>query len=285
MPFTPIHQAGLVCKPISFISNTTQMSFLYLIPGIRQLQTKLNQLTSYVPPPPRLDKDCPRKVLLVHAHPDPLNSYSAAIAQQVEHSAGMAGHEVRRISLYASSNSAGSNSNTSTGTTGYAPQLTRQEHAMKHARGTDLDQRQVDPVVKDHIRLMQWCDTIIFVYPTWWMNTPAVLKGFFDRSLVHDICWSLPDPSSSSSSTSGATGLVPKLTNITQIVGISTYGAPFFIVTAAGDNGRRMIANAIRPILSPHATVTWLGLYGMDETTHVQRRDFLQQVDALVRGL
>lgn len=27
-------------------------------------------------------------------------------------------------------------------------------------------------------------DKFIFIYPTWWQNTPAVLKGFFDRVLT-----------------------------------------------------------------------------------------------------
>ena len=157
---------------------------------------------------------------------------------------------------------------------------TSQQQPLSYEQISELPY--LDAVVKDHIRLLQWCDTLIFCYPTWWMNTPAILKGFFDRTLVHDICWALPDPTNPDAA---STGLVPKLTNIQRIVGVSTYGALRPIVTLAGDNGRRMMANAIRPIMSPHATVTWLGLYGMDGTTHAQRTDFLQQVDKLVQGL
>ena len=240
--------------------------WLYQIPGLRQLQTKLNQVSSYIPPAPRATKTTSRRILLVHAHPNP-TSFSAAIAQQVEISAQQAGHELRRISLYDDD--------------AYAPNLTRREHTLQHATGQDLDQRELAPEVKRHIQLLQWCDTLVFVYPTWWMNTPAVLKGWIDRTLVHDLCWSLP--TDTTKSLLGTTGLVPRLTHITHIVGISTYGAPQFIVDwGAGDNGRRMIAHAVRPILSPHATVAWLGLYGMDDTTIAQRTDFLQRVDEMV---
>jgi len=28
------------------------------------------------------------------------------------------------------------------------------------------------------------CDSLVFVYPTWWFNIPSILKGFFDRCFV-----------------------------------------------------------------------------------------------------
>ena len=32
--------------------------------------------------------------------------------------------------------------------------------------------------------LLAWADHIVFVYPTWWGTTPALLKGFLDRVLA-----------------------------------------------------------------------------------------------------
>ncbi|MEO0469488.1 MAG: NAD(P)H-dependent oxidoreductase [Bacteroidota bacterium] len=32
--------------------------------------------------------------------------------------------------------------------------------------------------------LIQWADHLIWVYPTWWWNMPALLKGFIDRVFV-----------------------------------------------------------------------------------------------------
>lgn len=249
---------------------------IYLIPGVRQLQAKLNQLTSYVPPPPQEDVGTPRKILMVHAHPDSQNSFSGAIANNVEEAAAEAGHEIRRISLYSSSSSSSSWSKD------YSPKLTKQEWELAHETGEDIEKRQLSAEVKDHLRLLKWCDTLIFVYPTWWMNTPAAVKGFMDRALVHGIAWSMPEAREDGSF---PPWLVPKLTNISQIVGISTYGAPYPFVTASGDNGRRMIANAVRPMISPQATVAWLGLYAMDSATLQQRNDFLGEVKSLVTNL
>ena len=28
---------------------------------------------------------------------------------------------------------------------------------------------------------MTWADTMIFIYPIWWTDRPAILKGWFDR--------------------------------------------------------------------------------------------------------
>lgn len=32
--------------------------------------------------------------------------------------------------------------------------------------------------------MIRWADHLVFVYPTWWGAMPAVLKGFFDRTLL-----------------------------------------------------------------------------------------------------
>jgi NAD(P)H dehydrogenase (quinone) len=38
-----------------------------------------------------------------------------------------------------------------------------------------------DPHVKDLVANLRACDGLVLVYPTWWFNLPAELKGFFDR--------------------------------------------------------------------------------------------------------
>ena len=55
----------------------------------------------------------------------------------------------------------------------------------------DLNVHSFDPVVQAvegsvlHARaLLAWADHIVFVYPTWWGTTPALLKGFLDRVLA-----------------------------------------------------------------------------------------------------
>lgn len=33
-------------------------------------------------------------------------------------------------------------------------------------------------------KLIRWANKIVLVYPTWWTTYPALLKGFFDRTLI-----------------------------------------------------------------------------------------------------
>ena len=79
-----------------------------------------------------------------------------------------------------------------------------------------------------------------------------------------------------------ATGLVPRLTNIRRVAGFTTFGATQGIALAAGDNGRNMIATALRPLFGPGCMCLWHSLYGMDATTTAQRDAFLREVREIV---
>ena len=160
------------------------------IPGVRYIQLKLNQLWSYVPPPPKsssndqIDLET-YKILVIQSHPNP-ESFSAAIAQTFITAATDAGHEVRRISLYEHS---------SDPTKCYRPNMSRSERENyfglldnnEDDTNTTKNSYSLAPEVKSHVELLQWCDTLVFIYPTWWMNTPASIKVRSSNS-VRQLC-------------------------------------------------------------------------------------------------
>jgi len=41
--------------------------------------------------------------------------------------------------------------------------------------------------------LIAWADHLVFVYPTWWGSTPALLKGFIDRVMTEGFSFSTCD--------------------------------------------------------------------------------------------
>ena len=228
----------------------------------RTVATRLNQLSSYVPPPPREAEAAPRRVLVVDVHPLG-DSFSAAIADAVVQGAKEGGHACKRRSLYAE---------------GFQPALS----ASERSRYFDCVAKNYSDDVKSHLADLRWCDSVVFVYPTWWFNMPAMLKGYFDRTLVpgDEGAWAFPG--TEAGETVASNGLVPRLTNVQRVMGVSTYGASRSLVLLAGDNGRNCISTGIRANFSPDCACHWLGLYDMDFASSARRREFLDAVRTTV---
>jgi putative NADPH-quinone reductase len=117
------------------------------------------------------------------------------------------------------------------------------------------------------------------VYPTWWFNVPGTLKGFLDRTFLPHVAFRLPKNMLEGDTGPTETGLQPLLTNIGRVGVVSTYGASAGVVFGAGDNGRRMWSQGLRPLFAPGCCLRWDALYEMDMTTPAQRADFLAQVE------
>ena len=83
---------------------------------------------------------------------------------------------------------------------------------------------------------LRWCDTLIFVYPTWWYGLPAVLKGWLDRVLVPGLAFLMPEP--------GGT-IKPGLTHIKGLAVFTTCGASWWLTTLVGAPGRRTLTRGI----------------------------------------
>ena len=46
---------------------------------------------------------------------------------------------------------------------------------------------EIQPLEPDLVKaqeLIAWADHLVFVYPNWWGSMPALMKGFFDRTLL-----------------------------------------------------------------------------------------------------
>ena len=47
--------------------------------------------------------------------------------------------------------------------------------------------KEIQPLEPDLVKaqeLITWADHLVFVYPNWWGSIPALMKGFFDRTLL-----------------------------------------------------------------------------------------------------
>ena len=112
------------------------------------------------------------RIYLLMANPD-RDSFDNAIADTYQAAALAAGHQLERQDL---------------ATMHFDPILHRGYKAIQPLE-PDLVQAQ---------ELMSWCQRWVIVYPAWWGSVPALLKGFFDRTLLpgqafapheHDPMW------------------------------------------------------------------------------------------------
>lgn len=197
----------------------------------------------------------PLRALVIIAHPRSDSFTHAAAAAAV---AGLrsAGHSVEVIDLHAE---------------GFRPAMNRDER-----RGYPLGDCLLDQDAQAHADLVRWCDTLVFVYPTWWSGLPAILKGWLERILVVGVAFHFHE----------RTGKVrPGLSRMRHIVGISTYGSPRAYVAAMNDNGRRIIHRALWMSCGYRTRRTWLGLYAMDTASHADRVEFLERVEGRMASL
>ncbi|MFM8312634.1 MAG: NAD(P)H-dependent oxidoreductase [Ilumatobacteraceae bacterium] len=186
------------------------------------------------------------RALLVHCHPSAGSTMSMARDRAAEAITGSGG-EVRQIDLYEE---------------GFDPVLSAWE------RRNHLADPSTKPGIAAHAQLLEWCNTLVLTYPTWWSGQPAMLKGWFDRVWVQGIAYDLP---------AGSDRIRPRLRNIRRIVVVTSYGGPRWRNMLEGESGRRVVRRAMRAVCHPRCRTTWLGLYGTDGQAD-RRRRFLDRV-------
>lgn len=98
------------------------------------------------------------KTVIIYAHPNPI-SFNAALAEVVQEEMEKLGSQVKVKDLY------GMDFNPCLG----------EEDFKAFRRGdipADIQEEQDD---------ISWADHLVFIAPIWWINFPAILKGYFDR--------------------------------------------------------------------------------------------------------
>ncbi|MGK6314605.1 NAD(P)H-dependent oxidoreductase [Neorhizobium sp. DT-125] len=195
------------------------------------------------------------RVLLLLAHPVP-ESYAASVARTVRETLEAGGHRVDLLDLYAED---------------FDPRLTEKER-----RGY-FDSPYDTSGVESLVERLKAADALMLVFPQWWFNLPAVLKGFFDRVFVPDVAFE--------HDRSGAR-IIPQLTNIRHFWVFTTTGSPWWIVRLyMGDPVRRQIRRGIAIFCNRKVRFRMLTLHDMDRATEDKRRRHLERVRAALRTL
>jgi putative NADPH-quinone reductase len=128
-----------------------------------------------------------------------------------------------------------------------------------------------DPVADD-VADLRWCDTLVFVYPTWWYGLPAMLKGWLDRVMLPGVAFLMPD---------GVNRTIrPGLRHISRLGVFTTCGASWWLTRLIGAPGRRTLMRGVGLLCARGKRTAFAAHYLMDSSTEVSRRQHLERVSA-----
>lgn len=195
------------------------------------------------------------RALVVYCHPRE-ESFNAAIRDLVLDRLKAADAEIRLRDLYAE---------------GFDPVLSAREHESYERHPDNLA-----GLEKDSEDLL-WCDTLIFVYPTWWYGHPAMLKGWLDRAFLPEVAFLMPKAD-------GET-IRPNLTHIKRLGVYTTCGASRWLTFFVGAPGKRIITRGLRLLIHKRAKVSFAAHYLMDSSTSESRAAHLDLVERKLNRL
>jgi len=187
------------------------------------------------------------RILLVHAHPVE-ESFGAAMRDAVLKGLKAHEHEVRVIDLYAM---------------GFEPRLSAEERLLYE------DETQNQKHVADHVELIRWAEGMVFVFPTWWYDMPAILKGWLDRCFPPGVAFELKD---------GGGTLIPALTHIRLLAAVTSCGSPWWFSKYVGEPHRRVIMRGIRALCARRCRKIWLAHFKMDTATPKSLEAYLSKI-------
>ncbi len=189
--------------------------------------------------------------LIVVAHPLE-DSFAHAVAARIKATLERRGVKVDLIDLYADH---------------FDPRLTDAERRGYFTTPYDSS------AVADYVARVKLADELVFVFPQWWFNMPAILKGFFDRVLI---------PGVGFNHASGG-GLTPALAQVKAIFAVTSTGSPWWMARLyMGDPVRRQIGRGVKAAISPKAKFRMLTLHDMDRFSVARGERFLNQVEKVL---
>jgi putative NADPH-quinone reductase len=188
------------------------------------------------------------RVLLVVAHPLE-DSFAKAAAARVRATLERRGMFVDLIDLYEES---------------FDPVLGKAERAGYFISPYNAK------AVENYAERLRQADKLALVFPQWWFNLPAILKGFLDRVFVPGVAFE--------HKLGG--GLIPLLTKIDAFYVVSSTGSPWHVARLyMGDPVRRQLGRGVKAILGPRAKFKMFTLHDMDRMSFPCASSFLDRVE------
>ncbi len=185
------------------------------------------------------------QALVVYCHPDP-TSFTAAVKDLTLQQLDDHGASYGLLDLYDAD---------------FDPVLSRAAHAAY------LDPTRNQDGLEEHIQSLRWCNTLIFIYPTWCHGLPALLKGWLDRVFIPGVAFHM--------ASTNARSIQPGLGNIRRLAVYTTCGASWITTQIMGAPGKRTLLRGIRSLCARRLRTSYAALHRMDSTTDDERKRHL----------
>ncbi|MDO4228173.1 NAD(P)H-dependent oxidoreductase, partial [Neisseria sp.] len=171
---------------------------------------------------------------IIYAHPYE-KSFNHGILQRVQQLLDTQNGPYRLIDLYAD---------------GFNPAYTKEELALFN-QGKALD-----PLVLDYQEALKKTERLIFIFPIWWADMPAIVKGFEDKVFLKTLAYDQTP-----------TGVKGRMTHIREALVISTSTAPTWYLKLFCGNviNRAMLGHTIKGI--GVGKRKWLNFGNIDHST------------------
>jgi putative NADPH-quinone reductase len=191
------------------------------------------------------------KILVVLAHPLE-QSYAASVARETAETFRLGGHEVDVLDLYDE---------------GFDPVLSVAE------RGSYFSDPYAGGAVEPLLVRLKAADGLVLVFPQWWFNMPAIMKGFVDRVFAPGFAFRM-DPATRK--------LIPGLSNLKFFHVLTTTGSKWWVARLyMGDPVRRILKRGVVAFCAPKTRFRMLSLHDMDHATPKRLERHLEKVRRL----
>ena len=184
--------------------------------------------------------------LIIYAHPYD-KSFNHAILENVEETLMQSQERFNLVDLYKDH---------------FNPAYTSEELALFK------DGKTTDPLVEQYQKFLTSTNHVIFIFPIWWNDTPAIIKGFIDKVMKKKFAYEV-----------GKTGLIGHLTHIEKVTILTTSTSPtWYLRLFCGDAIKRVFINAtLKQLGIKH--ITWHNMGNIDKSTAQDRQDFLNNIN------
>ncbi|MBC2771414.1 NAD(P)H-dependent oxidoreductase [Rhizobium sp. AQ_MP] len=194
--------------------------------------------------------------LVVLAHPLP-ESFAASAAKTVVEALEDQGHTVDMLDLYAED---------------FDPRLSPAERAAYLEPGY----RPAEDV-SGIIARLKAADGLILVFPQWWFNLPAIMKGFIDRIFVPGVAFEHDKAGGR---------IVPLMTHIRRFWVVTSTGSPWWVVHLyMGNPVKRILKRGVAAFCAKSVDFRMLSLHDMDRAKEDKRKRFLARVRAAISAV